>query len=60
MGKLCSLVIAGVLLLCLPVLCQEEAAAPEEELVIDDMEAGAPDRWGEGKCRLQDVRKAGS
>ncbi len=59
MGKLCFLVTTGVLLLCLPILGQEEAAAPVEELVIDDMEAGAPDRWGEGKCRLQDVRKAG-
>jgi hypothetical protein len=59
MTKPCSLAVAGALLLSPVVLSQESPTAPEEELVIDDMEVGAADRWGEGKCRLVDTRQTG-
>ncbi len=59
MSRSSSLAIVGALLRCPLGLCQDTPTAPLEELVVDDMEEGAPERWGEGKCRLIDIRKAG-
>jgi hypothetical protein len=59
MSQSCSLAIAGALLLCTVAPCQETPPAPLEELVLDEMEEGAPERWGEGKCRLIDAAQAG-
>jgi hypothetical protein len=59
MSESCPLAIAAALLLCPLTMCQETAPPPLEESVVDDMEEGAPERWGEGKCRLIDVRQVG-
>ena len=59
MSRLCGPIIAGALLLSPLALPQKIVPAGPEELVIDEMETGAPERWGAGRCQLTEIRQAG-